>query len=92
MRTQSLKFASLMLAAAIGSSAVGTGCAARASYRYYDHDHDDYHAWDNNEVVFYAQWETDTHRKHRDFHKRNDDEKNEYWKWRHDHDHDHDCH
>jgi len=87
MRTLSRKFASLVLAVTVAAPLVVTGCAARASYSYYDRDRGDYHRWDNNEVVFYAQWERDTHRDHRDFRKRNDDEQKEYWKWRHDHDH-----
>jgi hypothetical protein len=42
-----------------------------------------------NEVVYYQQWETDTHRDHRDFRRRKDDEQKEYWTWRHSQDHDH---
>ncbi|HKV05239.1 MAG TPA: hypothetical protein VJO53_09055 [Candidatus Acidoferrales bacterium] len=84
---------SLALAAILASPVIFAGCAARVDtgYRVYDRDHDDYHRWNNNEVVFYSQWENETHRDHRDFRKRNDDDKKEYWKWRHDHS-DHDNH
>lgn len=92
MRIRSRQFASLLLAATIALPAAIAGCAARASYSYYDRDHNDYHTWNHDEVVFYSQWETDTHRNHRDFRKRSDVEQKEYWQWRHDHDHDHDHH
>jgi len=74
---------SLLLAAALVSPVVFSGCAARV--RVYDADHGDYHTWDNNEVVYYQRWEVDTHRDHRDFDRRSNDEKKEYWNWRHSH-------
>ena len=74
----------LLLAAALASPLVNTGCAVRA--RYYDADHGDYHRWNHGEVVYYNHWEVDTHRDHRDFDKRSPDDQREYWKWRHDHD------
>ncbi len=77
----------LLLAAVLASPLVNTGCAVRA--RYYDPDHGDYHRWNHGEVVYYNQWEVQTHRDHRDFKQRNADEQRDYWKWRHDHDHDH---
>jgi hypothetical protein len=58
-----------------------TSCAARV--RYYDPYYNDYHAWDRDEVVYYNRWEHDTHRDHRDFNRRSDSEKKEYWTWRH---------
>jgi len=82
---------SLLLAAVLVTPLAIIGCAEHSGYRYYDRDHDDYHVWDNNEVVYYSQWEKDTHRDHKDFNKRNDDEKKEYWNWRHSHT-DHDQH
>jgi hypothetical protein len=88
MHTLTRKFPSLVLAVAVASPAAVTGCAARARYSYYDRDHHDYHRWDHSEVVFYVQWENETHRTHRDFRKRGDDEQNEYWKWCHEHDRD----
>jgi hypothetical protein len=60
-----------------------SGCAARA--RVYDVDHGDYHRWDRNEVAYYERWEVETHRDHRDFDRRSDNEKREYWNWRHAH-------
>ena len=45
-----------------------TGCAARistgsSSTCYYNDDH----VWDDSEVGFYARWESETHRDHKDF-------------------------
>jgi hypothetical protein len=76
---------STLLAAALLSPMVFSGCAVRASYRTYDPAYQDYHAWDNNEVVFYQRWEVETHRDHREFRKRHADEQQEYWNWRHNH-------
>jgi len=63
------------------------GCAARVQtgYRVYDVDHDDYHVWSNDEVVYYSRWENETHRKHRDYNRRSREEQHEYWQWRHSH-------
>lgn len=87
MRSIRRPFGFFILLAVLLSTVAITGCAARVStgYRVYDRDHNDHHTWDNNEVVFYGRWENETHRDHRDFRKRNDDEKKEYWAWRHGH-------
>lgn len=91
MRTSSRFFMWLMFAAVLTVPAILSGCEAHVSgHRYYDADYNDYHAWNNGEVVYYTQWEHDTHRDHRDFDKRSDDDRRAYWKWRHDHDRDHD--
>lgn len=76
---------SILLAATLFWSVMFSGCAVRASYRVYDPGHADYHAWDDNEVVYYQRWEGETHRDHREFKKRNSDEQKEYWNWRHNH-------
>jgi hypothetical protein len=57
------------------------GCTVHA--RYYDSYHHDYHDW-NGEVGYYSRWETETHRDHVDFKKRNKDDQKAYWDWRHD--------
>jgi len=79
---------SVVLAAALASPVIITGCAARVStgYRIYDPDYGDYHVWDDNEFGFYNRWEGETHREHRDFRRRPRDEQKEYFAWRHDHD------
>ncbi len=76
---------SILLAVALFSPVVFSGCAVRASYRVYDPGHADYHVWDDNEVVYYQRWEVETHHDHREFKKRHSDEQKEYWTWRHDH-------
>jgi hypothetical protein len=81
-------FGSLVLAAVMISPVVIEGCATHA--RVYDAEYHDYHVWDDREAVYYQRWEVETHREHRDFDRRSDEEKREYWKWRHSHeDHDH---
>jgi hypothetical protein len=74
-----------LLTLALLSPVMISGCAARASYTVYDPYYRDNHVWDNNEVVYYQRWETETHREHRDFKKRKADEQKEYWDWRHKH-------
>lgn len=75
----------LLLAGAIASPMLISGCAAHAEYRVYDPYYSDYHVWNNDEVVYYGRWENETHREHKEFKKRNHDEQKEYWTWRHSH-------
>ena len=83
MRNLSRCLCSLALTATLASIVVLTGCAAHASYRVYDPDHEDYHRWDDHETGFYVQWESETRREHRDFDKRDGDDQKQYWTWRH---------
>jgi hypothetical protein len=76
------QFSKLALAAAVALPVFIAGCAVHA--RVYDPYYHDYHGW-NGEVVYYNQWEHDTHRDHVDFGRRNDSDKKEYWDWRHNH-------
>lgn len=81
---------SLVLAAALLSPLILTGCTGHGYYRVYDpYDHQ-YRRWDGNENVYYHQWTTENHRDDRDFRKLDHDDQNRYWQWRHDHGHDHD--
>lgn len=75
-------FAPLVLAAVLASPLLVAGCAVHA--RYYDPYHHDYHPIDG-EVVFYGQWERETHREHRELNRRSEAERKEYWEWRHKH-------
>jgi hypothetical protein len=68
-------------------STLGAGCAPHP-YRVYDPYYRDYHDWDH-EGGFYQRWETETHRDHREFRDRHEDEQKEYWSWRHSHSDDH---
>lgn len=72
-----------LLAMAIFSQVMFTGCAVHASYRTYDPAYQDYHAWNRSEEGYYTRWEVETHRDHQDFRKRNPDEQKEYYAWRH---------
>ncbi|MGA8144818.1 MAG: hypothetical protein WB987_13095 [Candidatus Acidiferrales bacterium] len=92
MRHEFRHFKPLVLTAAILAVACISGCAAHASYRVYDPDYNDYHRWNDHEVVYYNQWEVDTHRDRREFRDRSTEEQSEYWKWRHSHHDKHDRH
>jgi hypothetical protein len=72
-----------LFAVMIYTAALTSGCAEHA---YYDPYYHDYHPV-NGEVVYYNQWEHDTHRDHVDLNKRSDADKKEYWDWRHKDDH-----
>jgi len=77
-----------LLAATIAVAGFTSGCTVHAGY--YDPYYHDRHPV-GGEVVFYQNWETETHRDHRELNRRNRDEQKEYWEWRHRHN-DHDDH
>lgn len=83
MRSVFRQFAPALLSAAMASTTLLSGCTVHA--RIYDPYYHDYHAWNDHEVVYYGQWERETHRDHVDFKKRKDADQKEYWTWRHDH-------
>lgn len=89
MKSLAKKLAPLLFAFSLMATVFNTGCAVHARvYDSYDHQ---YRSW-APESGFYIQWEQETHRHHRDFNRRNDDDKSAYWKWRYDHTRDHDHH
>jgi hypothetical protein len=94
MRYVKQHLVSFVLITALALPVAVAGCAARVEtgYRVYDPYGHDYRAWDHDDVIYYQSWETDTHRHHEDFSKRDKREQQEYWDWRHNHDHDHDHH
>lgn len=76
----------LMAAAGVLASALlATGCTVHAGY--YDPYYHRYYA-PAVEDPYIVQWETETHRRHEDFRRRNEAERREYWQWRHQHVHD----
>src|SRR5580658_5971129 len=81
MRNVSRNFAVVVLAVALAGPVLIAGC--NGEVRYYDAGYGDYHTWNHGEVVYYNNWEHETHREHVDFAKRNDAEKKEYYTWRH---------
>lgn len=90
MNICSRKVLPAVLAAAISSPVLLTGCAVHGRV-YDDYDHQ-YVQW-RAEAPYYSQWESDTHRRRERFERRSHEEQQEYWQWRHhqrDHDHDHD--
>src|SRR6266568_3236088 len=82
MRSMWKDFARLLLAGALATPVLMTGCTVHA--RYYDPYYRDYHPVSGG-LVFYGQWERDTHREHRELRERREEEKKEYWEWRHHH-------
>ncbi len=83
MRTRSRWLQSLLIGSILAAPAIVTSCAERVTY--HDAYYNDDHVWDRNEVVYYTQWEHETHRDHKDFKARSADEQKEYWTWRHTH-------
>lgn len=83
MRTFSRALTTLALTMTLAAPFLIAGCSARVGYRSYDPYYNDYHTWDHSEVTYYTQWETNTHREHKDFQKRSPDEQKEYWTYRH---------
>jgi hypothetical protein len=79
----SFALAAVLFAPVLVAPVFLTGCSAHAGYRTYDPYYNDYHVWDDAEVGYYTHWEHETHRDHRDFDKRSDAEKKEYYSWRH---------
>ena len=77
----------LVLASLLISPIAMIGCAEHAQYQVYDPDDGTYHYWNNGEGVYYQQWEVQTHRRHRDYRRRDQDEQRQYWQWRKDHQH-----
>jgi hypothetical protein len=75
-------FILLLLSAAMVVPALTLGCSGNHD-RVYDADHGDYHTWNNNETVYYQQWETENHYDHKDFKVRSNDEQKQYFDWRH---------
>jgi hypothetical protein len=61
------------------------GCAEHTTIRVYDPYYNDFHAWNDQEVVYYRQWVVETHRPYRDFRKLPPPEQRQYWAWRHSH-------
>ncbi len=71
----------LVLASLLTAPVALIGCAERG-YRVYDPDDGTYHNWNHAEVTYYNNWEHQTHRQHKDYRKRSQDEQNQYWQWR----------
>ncbi len=83
-KISSCLFSGLVGAVLATAALTTTGCTVHAGY--YDPYYHDYHPIDG-EVVYYNQWEHDTHRDHVDLKQRNAADQKEYWDWRHKDDH-----
>lgn len=82
MRSALRVLSALMIASAIASPAVVAGC-----YHHHDdhYDNRDSGRWSDSEGPYYARWEQETHRDHKEWSNRNGDEQREYWSWRQQH-------
>lgn len=54
-------------------------------HRYHDAAHNDDHVWNDREERAYRIWLKETHRKHREFEKLREADRQAYWAWRHEH-------
>ena len=52
---------------------------------YHDKQHNDDHQWNSHEDQAYTVWTKENHRKHSDFSKLKDNDRQAYWGWRHEH-------
>jgi hypothetical protein len=74
MRRRLRLLSALMIAGAVASPVVITGCM----HHQYANG-----SWSDSEGPHYAQWEQSTNRPHKDYSARGADEQQEYWSWRH---------
>ena len=79
MRTNLKNVAPVVLTALLATSFLIAGCGPP---RYHDTYYHDYHPA-SGEIVYYNNWERDTHRDHVDLKRRNAKDQKEYWDWRH---------
>lgn len=79
MRIWLKKIYPMLLAAAIASPIVLTGCEVHG--RVYDSYGRRYRQW-APESPYYSQWENETHRRHERYERRSQQEQQEYWQWR----------
>jgi hypothetical protein len=76
------KVSTCLLGAILAVGVYATGCTVHAGL--YDPYYHDYHPVDG-EVVYYGQWEQETHRDHKELKDRDKKDQKEYWDWRHKH-------
>ena len=75
---------SLIVAAAMASSVVSSGCVVER-VRLYDADQQDYHRWDDREDRAYRRYLSEQHREYREMSQQNAEDQRNYWRWRHAH-------
>lgn len=74
---------SLLLAVALASPALTSGCAARVGV--YDEWHHDHHRWDDHEEIVFRGYLTDNHKDYHRYKEMSRDDQKAYWDWRHNH-------
>jgi hypothetical protein len=89
MRHTHRYISSLFLAAALSAPvaivAAPTPQEVGVQVRVYDHNHKDYHNWDDHENHAWGVFLTNNHREHHEYSHANRKEQDQYWKWRHSH-------
>jgi len=84
MRKLTRTLSMFALTVALSAPILVGGCSGGGYYRTYDPYYNDYHVWNNDEIVYYHQWAGEYHRDpNRDFRKLRPEEQKEYWNWRH---------
>ncbi len=78
-----LQIRTILLPAALLSTAVFAGCSAHVGYRVYDPYYSDYHVWGPDEDAYYHRWLGERHYDYQDFRRLPADRQKEYWTWRH---------
>lgn len=71
----------------LGASLLMPAISFAEEHRYYDRDHKDWHAWNDNENRAYRHWLMEERREHqfREYHRLHARDQREYWRWRHEH-------
>jgi hypothetical protein len=80
---------SLLLAAAlvtpVAISAAPAPQRVGVQVRVYDHNHKDYHNWDDREESSYRRYLVEQHHSYREYAKQRRRTQDQYWNWRHRH-------
>src|ERR1700691_2780427 len=79
MRLNKCWLGAILLSFTAVTPLVLTGCAEHAAVRVYDPYYNDFHVWNDHEVIYYRQWVVETHRPYRDFRKLPPPEQRQYW-------------
>jgi hypothetical protein len=81
--------AALLAAALIAPLAIAPTALRAEDHKnartYHDKQHNDDHEWNTHEDQAYGMWAKENHRKHNDFAKLKERDRQAYWGWRHDH-------
>jgi hypothetical protein len=83
--TRYLNIALLSAALLVPMAVTPTALRAEDRRSYHDKEHNDDHEWNNHEDKAYRVWLKENHRKHDDFSRLKEEDRQSYWGWRHNH-------